>query len=169
MGPQPGGIWTAVVPLLFIVMTLLRGSRARNLKIEQLWIMPVVILALIGLALSQQGVPSAVGIVVDVVALALGAALGWWRGRFTNITIAPETHALTSKASPVGLILIAGVFAIRYFVRGYATAHAGELHASVAEITDAFLVLAVGLVCAQRLEIWLRASRMLTEARAAKA
>ncbi len=166
MGGQSGGIWPALLPLVFIGIALVRGARARSLKIESLWIMPLIMLLLIGLALSQQAAPSLLGMVSDLAALALGALLGWWRGRSTNITIDPETHALTSQASTAGLVLIGGVFALRAGLRMYATAHAGELHTSVAEITDAFLVLAVGLVCAQRLEIWLRASRMLAEARA---
>lgn len=166
MGGQPGGMWAVLVPLAVIIFALARNARAQNLKIESLWIMPLVMLLLIGLALSQQGVPSLLDIAVDLAALGVGAALGWWRGCFTHITIDPQSHALTSRASPVGLVLIAAIFGLRYVLRAYAAAHAGELHASVAEITDSFLVLAVGLVCAQRLEIWLRASRMLAEARA---
>lgn len=163
---SPGGVWTAVAPLLFVGIALVRNARARSLKIETLWIMPVVIMALIGLSLSQQKPPSMTGIIVDVLALVIGAGLGWWRGRLTHITIDPQTHALTSKASPVGLVLVAGIFAVRFLVRDYATAHAGALHTSVAEITDAFLMLAAGLMVAQRLEIWTRARKLLADARA---
>ena len=42
---------------------------------------------------------------------------------------------------------------------------AGMLHVSVAQITDILMLLAVGLVCAQRLEMALRATRLLNEAR----
>jgi len=163
---NPGGIWTALAPLLFVGIGLVRNARARSLKIETLWIMPVVILALIGLSFSQQRPPTMIGIIVDVLALAIGAGLGWWRGRFTHITIDPQSHALTSKSSPVGLVLVAGIFALRFLIRDYATAHAGALHTSVAEITDAFLLLAAGLMVAQRLEIWTRARNLLAEARA---
>jgi hypothetical protein len=43
--------------------------------------------------------------------------------------------------------------------------HAAELHVSPVVIADACLMPAAGLVCAQRLEIWLRASRLLAEVR----
>jgi hypothetical protein len=129
--------------------------------------MPVVIIALIGLAISQTPPTSTLGIALDVAALILGAALGWWRGRFTHITIDPATHALTSKASIFGMVLILAIFAVRYLMRLYASESASLLHMPVADISDAVLILAVGLVCAQRLEMWLRASKLLAEARAA--
>ena len=163
----PGGIWTALLPLIFIGIALVRGSQARNLRVERLWISPVIVLVGIGLTISQTPPASALGIALDVLAIAIGAGMGWWRGRSTNITVNPDTHALTSKASAVGMILILGIFAVRYAMRTYASESASLLHASVNDISDAVLLLAVGLVCAQRLEMWLRARRLLEEARAA--
>jgi len=164
--PPGAPVWIYLIPLVFIGLAILRNARRRNLKIERLWIAPVIILAATLLTLSQQHMPGPAMIGGDVAALALGAMLGWWRGRFTKITVDPATHALTSQASPVGMILILAIFAIRMGVRSYATQNAGALHVSVTDITDAFLLLAVGLVCAQRLEIALRANRLLAEARA---
>jgi hypothetical protein len=167
--PPGAGIWVYLVPVLIIGLVILRNARARHLKVERLWVSPVLLLVLTATTFSQQHMPTPIMIAADVAALALGATLGWWRGRFTKITVNPETHDLTSQASPVGMVLILAIMAIRQGVRGYATANAGALHVSVVEVTDAFLLLAVGLVCAQRLEMALRANRLLTEARAAKA
>lgn len=164
--PQDIGIWTYLIPLAFVGLAILRNARVRNLRIERLWIAPVIILALTGLALATgQQLPGPRMVAVDVAALVVGAALGWWRGRFTKITVDRETHNLTSQASPVGMLLILGIFAIRFGLRSFAAQNAGALHVSVTEITDTFLLLAVGLVCAQRLEIALRATRLLNEAR----
>jgi hypothetical protein len=164
--PPGAPVWVYLIPLVFIGLAIARNARSRNLKIEQLWIAPLIILAVTALTLSQQHMPKPVLIGADILALGLGAMLGWWRGRFTKITVDRETHALTSQASPVGMLLILAIFAIRMGVRGLATQNATALHVSVIDITDAFLLLAVGLVCAQRLEIALRASRLLAEARA---
>lgn len=158
-----------MVPLVAIALVILRNARARKLRIETLWIMPVVILALVGLSFSQQGMPSPLMLTIDIAALATGALLGWWRARFTHITVDPATHQLTSRASPIGMLVILGVFAVRYAVRVYAAQDADALHMPVNAVADAALVISVGLVCAQRLEIALRASRLLAEARAAKA
>ena len=160
---------TYLVPLLAIGLMILRNSRERRLRIETLWISPVLILALVGLALAQAGMPTPGLMAIDAAALAIGATLGWWRGRFTLIAVDPATHQLTSRASAVGMLIILGVFALRYGLRMFATESASNLHVSVNAVADAVLVLTVGLVCAQRLEIALRARRMLNEARAQKA
>ncbi|THD77595.1 MAG: DUF1453 family protein [Phenylobacterium sp.] len=168
--PPPGVAYaTYLIPLVVVGLIILRNSRARRLRIETLWIAPVLILVLVGLALSQAGMPSPLAMALDLAALAAGALLGWWRARFTHISVDPQTHQLTSRASPVGMLIILGIFAIRYGVRIYAEQNASTLHMPVNDIADTALVISVGLVCAQRLEIFTRASRLLAEARAAKA
>jgi hypothetical protein len=166
--PASAGIWVYLIPVLVIGLVILRNARARHLKVERLWVSPLLLLFLTATTFSQQHMPTPTMIAVDVAALVLGATLGWWRGRFTRITINPETHDLTSQASPLGMVLILAIMVLRQGVRGYAAANAGALHVSLVDITDAFLLLAVGVVCAQRLEMALRANRLLTEARAAK-
>jgi hypothetical protein len=63
------------------------------------------------------------------------------------------------------MLVVLGIFAIRYALRIYAAQNAGALHMPVAAVADAALVISVGLVCAQRLEIALRASRLVAEAK----
>jgi hypothetical protein len=164
--PPNAPYWTYMIPLVAIALVILRNSRARRLRIETLWIMPTLILALVALSFSQQGVPSPLMLAIDLAALMSGAALGWWRGRLTHISVDANTHQLTSRASPVGMLLILAIFALRYGVRMYAAQSVGSLGVSASGIADAALVITVGLVCAQRLEIALRATRLLNEARA---
>ena len=163
--PPNLGLWTYLIPLIVVAMVILRNSRARRLRVETLWIAPVMILALVALSLSQEGTPTPATLAIDLAALAVGGLLGWWRARFTQITVDPETHQLTSQASPIGMLVILGVFAVRYGVRVYASQNGGMLHMPVNAVADAALVISVGLVCAQRLEIALRASRLLAQAR----
>jgi hypothetical protein len=164
--PPNAPVWVGLIPLVVIALVILRNSRARRLRIESLWISPVMILAIVGLTFSQQGMPSPLMLGVDIAALVAGAGLGWWRARFTTITVDPETHQLTSQASALGMLVILGVFGLRFAVRMYATQSASTLGVSANAIADAALVISVGLVCAQRLEIALRATRLLNEARA---
>ena len=165
--PPNAPYWTALFPLVIVALVILRNSQARRLRIESLWIAPAIILLLVGLALGQQGIPSPAMLALDLAALAVGAGIGWWRARFTQISVDPQTHELTSKASPLGMLVILAVFAVRFGVRMFATQGAGVMGVSANAIADAALVISVGLVCAQRLEIALRASRLLNEARAA--
>lgn len=171
-----GSPWATLIPVaIAFVLVILRNSRARRLRIEQMWIAPVIIVAMIGLALwgesqasEANGGPglalAPLNIGLDIVGVVAGALLGWWRARFTNITIDPATHELTSRASPIGMMVILGILVLRTAVRTYATG--GALGEWAGPVTDALLVMSVGLVCAQRLEIYIRASRLLTEARA---
>ncbi len=171
-----GSPWATLIPIVIaFVLVILRNSRARRLRIEQMWIAPVIIVAMIGLALwgeSQASVArggpglalTPLNLGLDIAGIVLGAVLGWWRARFTNITIDPATHELTSRASPIGMVVILGILVLRTAVRTYATG--GALGEWAGPIADALLVMSVGLVCAQRLEIYIRAKGLLDEARA---
>jgi hypothetical protein len=165
MAPGPGGYLTYLLPLAFVALAVVRNARERNLRVERLWIAPVLILAGGVAAFTHDQPPNGLMIGVDAAAVAVGALIGWWRGRLTHISVDPATHVLTSKASPVGMLLILAIFALRYVLRVWAMQNAGALHVSVSGLTDAFLLLAVGIVCAQRLEMAIRASRLLTSAR----
>jgi membrane protein CcdC involved in cytochrome C biogenesis len=153
---------------LIIVLRLRAVGRERALKIERLWITPVLLLVIGGLVLSQAPLPGFAWLWM-VPALAAGSAIGFWRGRFTAVSVDPQSHALTSKTSPAGFILLIALLAARIALRTYLTSEASSLHLNLAVVTDAFLVFAIGVVAAQRLEIWIRARRLLAEARAAKA
>ena len=162
----PDGPWVYVIPLVVLAVVFFRNARERRLKIERLWIMPTILLAVAAVTLASQKPPSLLMVGAYALALALGALAGWWRGRLTNITINPDTHELTSKASMFGMLLILGLIVLRRGAGTYAASHAAALHVSALEVTDILLLLAVGLVCAHRLEIALRATRMLEAARA---
>ncbi len=99
----------------------------------------------------------------------LGALLGWQRGRFTHIQINPGAHEMTSRASVLGIAFILLVMVARTGLHSLLAQDLGGLGVSAGVLGDALLVLAVAMLSVQRLEIWLRASRMLEAARAAKA
>ena len=164
-GPGPSGPWVYLVPLIAVAMVVLRNSRERKLKVERLWIAPVAFLILTGLVLAAQPPPGLALLAVNLLALVVGASAGWWRGRLTRLSVDPETHDLTSKTSPLGMLLILALFALRYFLRTMGAQGASMLHVSALQVTDALMLFAVGLVCAQRLEIALRATRLLEKAR----
>lgn len=166
--PPGAPAWVNLIPLVMIGVVVLRNSRARKIRIERMWIAPAIVGALTLLTFVNSPAPSALGIVVDVFALAVGALLGWWRARASTFTIDPATHVITSKVSMAGMLLILGIFAARYLLKSFLTADSSFLHVSAVEATDSFLLLAVGVVSAQRIEWLIRARRMLDEARATR-
>lgn len=168
-GDMPHGAeaWSLLVPVLILAVVILRNARARKLKVERLWISPLIVMALTIAAFASNPPPGPVGMVLDLVAVGVGAALGWWRGRASRFTVDPRTHEVTSRVSPAGMLLILGIFALRYILRMFLGDGASAMHLTAAEVTDSFLLLAVGVVSAQRLEWWIRARRMIAEAKAA--
>lgn len=157
-----------VIFVLIMAWRLRSMSQTRPLRLELLWVTPAIILALTALILAPQP-PQGVEWAYLGAGLAIGGAFGWWRGKLMRITVDPETHALNVRASPAGMIFIVVIIAIRFALRGVAMGQASSLHLSVGVITGVFMAFAVGLFGVQRLEMFLRARRMLGEARAARA
>ena len=99
-----GSPWATLIPIVIaMVLVILRNSRARRLRIEAMWVAPLIIVAMIGLALWGESQASLarggpgfalrpVNIGLDLAGVIVGALLGWWRARFTHITIDPATH-----------------------------------------------------------------------------
>ena len=152
------------IPLLVVVMILRRNMRPRPLRPERLWITPLLISLAAGTALFATPPPEDVlSILILLAALAVGGLVGWYRGRVTQMTVDPVTHAVSVQVSAVGSVLILGIVTLRYGLRTVALQNSSLLHLSAIQATDALLLLATGMICAQRLELWLRATRLRRE------
>jgi len=147
---------------------LRRMSQTHRLRLELLWVIPVIFIALGLLVVLQQPLQGIAWAYVAV-SLVVGAGFGWWRGKLMRIAIDPETHVLNVRASPAGMIFIVAIIAARFALRGVALGQASSLHLSIGVITDVFMAFAVGLMVVQRVEMFLRARRLLSEARAGRA
>lgn len=157
-----------LVPIAIAAMViLLRNARPRRLRVEGLWIIPVVYIAILVALLAAAPPPvTPVAIGVLVAGAVIGGVIGWQRGRFTKIDLDQQTHEMTSRASVVGIAFIMIVLLARVGLRSMVAQ--GQLNIGVPPlvVADGLLVLAVFMLSVQRVEIWLRASRMLAEARA---
>ena len=99
-------------------------------------------------------------------AFAAGGAIGWYRGTAMRISVDPETHALNQTSSPLAMLFILALIAVRFAIRAGAAYEAGIGKVDVALITDCLVAFALGLLSMTRLEMYLRGSRLLGEARA---
>jgi len=160
-----------ILPLgIAVVILIARNARPRKLRIERLWIRPVLFIAIMGASLvAAAPAPTVANIALLAAAGLLGAALGWQRGRLMQIHIHPETHDLTMRASPLGLVFILVLLGARYGLRSFMGESSQILGVSLIAAADAFVLLTVAMMVVQGIEMWLRASRMLTDAQAAKA
>ncbi|HZZ87889.1 MAG TPA: DUF1453 domain-containing protein [Caulobacteraceae bacterium] len=163
------GQYGVLIPIaVAAVIIILRNSRARSLKIERLWVLPAIYAVMLVSTLVEAPPPiTAVSLTILAAAFVVGAALGWQRGRLTRVHIHPETHELTSRASPIGMLFIFAILLVRVGARDFLQAQAAALHLPVLAVTDGLIVLAIAMLATQRLEVWLRASRMLAEAQGA--
>ena len=166
-----GQIWATVIGLgVALTIVFLRNRKPRKLRIELLWIRPILFSLIIAAAIWSSKAPiGAISVALFFGAVVVGAALGWQRGRFMTIDVDPETHAITAQASPIGMIFIVGILGLRMALRGLAFESRPALGLPAGAVTDALVLLVGGMVVTQSLEMWLRARRLLDEARRAKA
>jgi hypothetical protein len=164
-----GSLAQYLLPIgIAVIVIVLRNSKPRRLQIERLWILPAIYFAMTVSALSAAPPPvTPISIGLLVLGFLIGAGLGWQRARFTEIHIHPETHDLSSRSSPIGMVFIFAILLLRVGAKDFLATHPNLVDVPVVAIGDALLVMVVATLSAQRLEIWRRASRMLAEARAA--
>jgi hypothetical protein len=163
-----GGNWiTAVLPFVVIAVVLAFRFRSMNrerpLNVDTLWVVPVIYLGLMATMLFALP-PSTGGWSVMVAGLAAGAALGWHRGKLIRLERDAETGKLMQRASPLAMLLLVALVVLKLGARAIfgdsAAAHPGS---GAMLLTDAFIGFALGLLSATRLELYLRARKILTD------
>lgn len=155
---------TAVV-IVVVLMLRLRGmNRVRPLKIDRLWIVPAIYAAIATIVFVEFP-PTPVGWALCLGALLIGAGLGWQRGRMMRLSVDPATQSINQSASPAAILFIIVLIGVRFGVRSLAGAgDIGGIHLTAMLLTDLLVAMALGLLSVQRLEMYLRARRLLTPA-----
>jgi len=163
---QAHGNWlTAALPFVIIAVVIafrLRTmSRERPLKLGTLWIIPAVYLLLTAWILFALP-PTGLGWGLLAVGLIIGSVLGWHRGKLIHIDCNPETGDLRQKASPLAMILLLALIVLKLGARAiFGETAAGHPASGAMLLTDAFIGFALGLLSATRLELYLRAQRLV--------
>ena len=160
-----------VLPIAIIALVLgfrLRSmGKVRPLDLKRLWVLPAVLLGIAVLVIAGHP-PGALGYAICFAALVVGALIGWHRGKLMRINHDPETGKLTQVASPAAMVLLVTIILIRYAARAYFGGNptAGNEEQTLL-LTDALLLFGVGLIGMTRVEMAIRARRILAEATAA--
>ena len=165
---QPGSWVTALIPFVIIAVVLALRFRSMNkerpLKLETLWIVPVVYALIAGSMLFALP-PPPIGWGLVVIGLGAGLTLGWYRGKMIRIERNAETGELRQRASPLAMMLLLVLIVIKLGARSIfgetAAAHPGS---GAMILTDAFIGFALGLLSATRLELYLRGRRLIEAA-----
>jgi hypothetical protein len=155
---------TGIIIVLVMALRFRNVGKMRRLRLETLWVVPAVYLAIV-VATFVSLPPVGVAWAYIAAALITGAAFGWQRGKTMHIEVDPATHALNQRTSPAALAFIVVIILARSGVR--ALVQQGGLHVNVMTVTDILMAFALGMFATQRVEMYLRAKRLLEEARAA--
>src|SRR4051812_7451311 len=105
--------YAITIGIIVIVMGMRMRSmgKMRPLKLETLWVVPVLYLAIAGLMFYQLPPVGWIAI-VSAIGLVIGAAVGWQRGKMMHIHVDPETHALNQKASPAAMFFLIALIVV---------------------------------------------------------
>ena len=152
-----------MVMAVAIIFMIRRNLRSRRIRAETLWVFPVILLAIAVLSIYQSPPRDTLGIAIVAAGALLGAAAGWYRGKFTHITLDAETGVLTGKGSVVGLLLILALLVAKYAVRAWTQTHPDTGGMAIA-ITDAVFVFGFATLIVARLEMWLRCRKLMAQA-----
>jgi hypothetical protein len=167
MDPQTQ-IWlsygaTAII-MAFILRRRFRSmAKEHPLNPDRLWMFPALYALIAGILVFAYP-PILMGWLCAGVGLLLGAGLGWQRGKLMKIMINPETKSLTQKASPAAMIFIILIIVARIASRafvGIESSLGGGMNGPTQLATDALVALALGFISAQRIEMYVRAKRLL--------
>jgi hypothetical protein len=157
---MPNSYIPYLIAVFVLAMVVRRSLRGQRLKVDRLWVIPVLLIVAAVMTIVQAPPQDPAMILALALAALVGAAVGWQRGRLTRINLDPDTGILTSQASPAAVLLIAGVFALRFGLRFWLeqNPHKGG-QALVA--TDALLLFGVGMIAVARIEMWIRCKRLM--------
>ena len=155
--------YAVTIGVIVVIMAFrMRGmSKMRPLKLETLWIVPAMYAAVAALMFFQFPPTGWIGI-ASAAGLLIGAAVGWQRGKMMHIHVDPATHALNQKASPAAMFFLVALIIVR---AGARSVLGQESSVSPAMLTDPLIAFALGMFTLQRIEMYLRAKRLLEEAR----
>lgn len=164
--------FSSLLPILIIggimLWRLRQVGRARRLRLETLWIVPAIYGCVAAVILWNLP-PHGLAWLWCALALLAGGAIGWTRGRMMAISVDPQTHSLNQTTSPAAMLFIVALVALRAASRSLALSYGGQGHGAVMLVTDILVAFALGVLTMQRLEMFLRARRLLAQARAVRA
>ncbi|HEX4534290.1 MAG TPA: hypothetical protein VH000_08660 [Rhizomicrobium sp.] len=110
---QFGPYIVPAVVVLIMARRLMRNS-ARKVRTSRIFLLPAVVTVATIATLYSSPMPGLLWLVVYVVAAIAGAVVGFLTAHHQEFTLDYDTGTIMSKATPVGSILVAVLFAARF-------------------------------------------------------
>jgi hypothetical protein len=155
------------VPLLIVALLLRRSMGSRKVRVRAMWIRPAILLIAAGAVLAASPMPGPVALAAFVAVALVVGGVGYLRARHLELSVDPDTGTVSSKSTPIGMILIVGLVAIRFGLK-YAFPElgaqpGGHLAAQAALWTDGALIFSAAMVVTQAVALWQRTQPLLAE------
>jgi hypothetical protein len=158
-----------IVPLLIVAIVARRLIRNEPRKVNtgRMFLFPAIIAIGTVTTLANSPMPQLFWLVGFAVAVAAGSGVGYLNSRHRELAIDFETGIITSKATPIGMILFVGLFALRFGMRivfpqlAGGGGHMAHPSRDLIGWTDAGLIFSTAMVVAAALTMYLRTRPLL--------
>ncbi|MGH6870530.1 MAG: hypothetical protein ACREHE_03395 [Rhizomicrobium sp.] len=163
-----------IVPLLVVALLARRLIRnpPRKVKVGRLFIQPVIALAATAATLAATPAPPLFWIVGYAIALGAGVGIGFLSAHHQEFALDSETGTITSRATPIGSILVVVLFAVRFGLKlvfpQLGGSPGGHPSADVLAWTDAGLVFSSAMIVTRAVVTWLRTKPLIDAHKSAK-
>ncbi|MFT3965704.1 MAG: DUF1453 family protein [Sphingobium sp.] len=162
-GDWVGKLVIFAITALVLSLRLRQVGKDRPFRLDRLWIVPALYGAVALLAF-HHAPPHGIAWFYCLIAFALGGVLGWYRGALVAIHVDPRTHELGQRTSPAAMLFVLAIVLVRLGARTLAVEMGVGDHMLLV-ISDVLIAFALGFLPVQRLEMGLRAARLLRDAR----
>jgi len=163
-----------LLPLALIALIVLRrAGREKTVRVERLWVTPLLSLIAVAMTLGQEPVPGIAAIAIMTVGAVVGVGSGYLRALHLELNI-DDKGKVTSKATPIGTYLVAGFFLLRFalnyainggwqpgpprFVNPIQNGGGGVLR-----LADSALLFSTAMMVSKRAEMWKRARALVKD------
>lgn len=178
-----------IVPLIVVVIMARRLLRnpSRKVKTNRIFLLPLVVTVALVATLWGQRLPQPwlLWVGIDIAALAAGAVVGFLSAHHQEFTLDYDTGTITSKATPLGTILVGVLFAARFGMKFLFPQINGSPYSASSYVpnsplpsvpahvsgallgwTDAGLIFSTAMLFARAATTWLRAQPLIAEHKA---
>jgi membrane protein CcdC involved in cytochrome C biogenesis len=134
--------------IIVFVLVIFMMLREREIQPKRLLITPLLVGYFMLQSLPQTGSWTLTGVLLDVLCLAVGLAIGGWRGSIEQVRMNPISGKVTSKGSFASVILVIGVLLLRMAVSSLGA------HYAWVSLSNAMLFVVLGSICARSYVIY---------------
>ncbi|HEY2070910.1 MAG TPA: hypothetical protein VGG48_15250 [Rhizomicrobium sp.] len=163
-----------IVPVLVIIIFARRiiNNPPQKVKVNRLFLLPLIAVVATVATIAATPAPPLFWIVGFLVAIALGAGVGFLTAHHQEFSLDTDTGEITSRATPIGSLVVGGLFFVRFGLKFIFPQMNGPMpgqhpSADLFAWTDAGLIFSVALLTARAATTWLR-TRPLIQAHQAE-